>query len=67
MTEKKDAPIDADDEWGEDEAPLLPAFEFGKNGENVFVALNRADQAAVYHAYDYYGAYGASTAVEKVK
>jgi len=31
------------------------------------VVLNRADQAAVYHAYDYYGAYGASTAVEKVK
>lgn len=25
------------EEWGEDEAPLLPAFEFGKSGEHVFV------------------------------
>jgi capsular exopolysaccharide synthesis family protein len=31
------------------------------------VVLNRADHAAVYHAYDYYGAYGGTTAVEKVK
>jgi protein-tyrosine kinase len=31
------------------------------------VVLNRADHAAVYHAYDYYGSYGTSTAVEKVK
>jgi protein-tyrosine kinase len=31
------------------------------------VVLNRADHATVYHAYDYYGTYGASTSVEKVK
>ena len=31
------------------------------------IVLNRADHAAVYHAYDYYGAYGQATAVEKVK
>ena len=31
------------------------------------VVLNRADHAAVYHAYDYYGSYGTSTAVEKAK
>ena len=31
------------------------------------IVLNRADHAAVYHAYDYYGAYGQSTAVQKVK
>jgi protein-tyrosine kinase len=32
------------------------------------VVLNRADHAAVYHAYDYYGSYdAATTAVEKVK
>jgi len=31
------------------------------------VVLNRADHATVYHAYDYYGSYGSSSAVEKVK
>jgi capsular exopolysaccharide synthesis family protein len=31
------------------------------------VVLNRADHASVYHAYDYYGSYGQTTAVEKVK
>jgi capsular exopolysaccharide synthesis family protein len=31
------------------------------------VVLNRADHAAVYHAYDYYGSYGEKAAVEKVK
>jgi len=31
------------------------------------VVLNRADHAAVYHAYDYYGSYGTATAVEKAK
>jgi capsular exopolysaccharide synthesis family protein len=31
------------------------------------VVLNRADHAAVYHAYDYYGTYGQTAALEKVK
>jgi hypothetical protein len=28
---------DPTDEWGEDEAPLLPAFDFGKKGEHAFI------------------------------
>jgi capsular exopolysaccharide synthesis family protein len=31
------------------------------------VVLNRADHAAVYHAYDYYGTHGQAAALEKAK
>jgi capsular exopolysaccharide synthesis family protein len=48
-------------------APINKAIEAVGRERVLGIVLNRADNAAVYRAYDYYGAYGQSAAVEKTK